>query len=170
VGGSRCAFVQGEIRIVGFTEGSKSAIIDCLTVSILQWFTREQAHTCLTLVRLLTESCIYKNLLAFVLWISGSPVKQVGHLRGIDLLQDPIDPKELVSSLRTKVLFLLCPQITDPAISPGQKWWRTVLKIEISCSQWDGSACSHGGPWFGGGGGGGFCLFFLVQSLPLPLA
>ncbi len=102
MGGSRCAFVQGEIRIVGFTEGSKSAIIYCLTVSILQWFTREQAHTCLTLVRLLTESCIYKNLFASLLWISGSPVKQVGHLRGIDLLQDPIDPKELVSSLRTK--------------------------------------------------------------------
>ncbi len=102
MGGSRCAFVQGEIRIVGFTEGSKSVIIYCLTVSILQWFTRERAHTCLTWVRLLTESCIYKNLLASVLWISGFPVKQVGHLRGIDLLQDPIDPNELVSSLGTK--------------------------------------------------------------------
>ncbi len=119
--GSRCAFVQGEIRIVGFTEGSKSAIIYCLTVSILQWFAREQAHTCLTLVRLLTESCIYENLLASVLWISGYPVKQVGHLRGIHLLQDPIDAKELVSSLRTKAscFGVLIPRSTGVNLVAG---------------------------------------------------
>jgi hypothetical protein len=32
---------------VSFTEGFKSAINYCLTVAILQWFTREQAPTCL---------------------------------------------------------------------------------------------------------------------------
>jgi hypothetical protein len=48
VGGPRCGFVQGEIRIVSFTEGFKSAINYCLNVAILQWFTREQAPTCLS--------------------------------------------------------------------------------------------------------------------------
>jgi hypothetical protein len=33
-GGLRYAFVDGEIRILGFTEGSKSAINDCLTVCL----------------------------------------------------------------------------------------------------------------------------------------
>jgi hypothetical protein len=37
----------------------------------------------------------------------------------------------------------LCPQITDPAIRPGQKWWWTVLEIKISCNQWEGSSCTH---------------------------
>ncbi len=37
----------------------------------------------------------------------------------------------------------LCPQIVDPAISPGQKWWWKALEIEISCSQWEGSSCTH---------------------------
>jgi len=45
------------------------------------------------------------------------------------------------------------------------------LEIEISCSQWEGSACTHDGPWFflgrGGAGRGMFFLFFfIVQSLP----
>jgi hypothetical protein len=26
---------------------------------------------------------------------------------------------------------------------PGQKWWQTVLEIEISCSQWEASACTQ---------------------------
>jgi hypothetical protein len=34
------------------------------------------------------------------------------------------------------------PSIYDGGISPGQKWWQTVLKIEISCSQWEGSECN----------------------------
>jgi len=38
-------------------------------------------------------------------------------------------------------LLLLCPTVYAPAISPSQKWWPTVLEIEISCSQWEGSAC-----------------------------
>jgi hypothetical protein len=60
-------------------------------------------------------------LLASVLWISGSPVKQVGHLRGIDLLQDPIDPKELVSSLRTEAscFGLLIPRSTGVNLVAG---------------------------------------------------
>ncbi len=35
-----------------------------------------------------------------------------------------------------------------PYISTGQKWWWIVLEIEISCSQWKGSACIHDGPYF----------------------
>jgi hypothetical protein len=38
----------------------------------------------------------------------------------------------------------LCPQISAPAISPGQKWW----PMEISWSQWEGSSCTHDGPCF----------------------
>jgi hypothetical protein len=26
------------------------------------------------------------------------------------------------------------------ALAPGQKWWWIILEIEISCSQWEGSA------------------------------
>ncbi len=75
---------------------------------------------------------------------------------------------EKIYSIRILIIGL-CPQITDL----GQNWWSTVLKIEISCIQWQGSACTHDGPWFflGGGAGGSCFLFcFLVQSLPLPLA
>ncbi len=39
--------------------------------------------------------------------------------------------------------FFLCPQIFALAISPGQKWWPTVLEIEISCCEWERSACTH---------------------------
>jgi hypothetical protein len=28
-------------------------------------------------------------------------------------------------------------------ISLGQKWWRVILEIEISCNQWEGSACTQ---------------------------
>jgi hypothetical protein len=56
-------------------------------------------------------------------------------------------------------------QISAPVISPCQKWWQTVLEIEISCSQWEASACTHDEPCFcllgvGGGGGGGVFFFF----------
>ncbi len=56
----------------------------------------------------------------------------------------------------------LCPKIADPAISPGQKWWWTALEIEISCSQWEGSSCTH--EWssfflFEKVGGEGFFVF-----------
>ncbi len=33
-------------------------------------------------------------------------------------------------------------------ISPGQKWWQTVLRIGFSCSQWDGSTCTLEGSYF----------------------
>ncbi len=38
---------------------------------------------------------------------------------------------------------ILCPQNSASAISPSQKWWPTILEIEISCSQWEGSACTY---------------------------
>jgi hypothetical protein len=47
--------------------------------------------------------------------------------------------------------------------SPGWKWWQTILEIEISCSQWEGSSglsFLHLG--FGGERGGG--AFFGSQS------
>ncbi len=41
-------------------------------------------------------------------------------------------------------------------VSSGQKWWRTVLEIEISCSQWEG--------WVGGGGGERRIFFIFLCS------
>jgi len=41
-------------------------------------------------------------------------------------------PLALKSGLGFKcILFSLCPQISARAMSPGQKWWPTVLEIEI---------------------------------------
>jgi hypothetical protein len=37
------------------------------------------------------------------------------------------------------------------------------LESEISCSQWEGSACTHDGPWLVGGEG--FLIFSLVPSV-----
>jgi hypothetical protein len=33
------------------------------------------------------------------------------------------------------------PKFMTEVISPGQKWWWTILGIEISCSQWEVSVC-----------------------------
>ncbi len=33
-------------------------------------------------------------------------------------------------------------------INPGQKWWQTILGIGFSCTQWGGSTCTQGGPYF----------------------
>jgi len=58
-----------------------------------------------------------------------------------------------------------------PAISPGQKWWQTILKIKVSCSQWEGSACTHEAPSFFLWGGGveerDFLFFPCSQSVPI---
>jgi hypothetical protein len=39
-----------------------------------------------------------------------------------------------------------------PLISPGHKWWQTVLEIKVVCSQWQGSGCAQL-LYFGVGGG-----------------
>jgi len=56
-----------------------------------------------------------------------------------------------------------------PCISLGEKWWQTVLKREISCRQWEGSAYTHEQFKFfsfgGGGGTGTFCFFSLVLKV-----
>jgi len=55
------------------------------------------------------------------------------------------------------------PTVYNGGISPGGKWWWTVLEREFSCSQWEGSACTHDGPWFflfEWVGGEGFLIFF----------
>jgi hypothetical protein len=55
-----------------------------------------------------------------------------------------------------------------PSHKPRPKWWQTVLEIEVSCSQWEGSACTPDGPWFflyGGAGGVIFWIFFLVCNV-----
>ncbi len=38
---------------------------------------------------------------------------------------------------------LLCPQIIDLAVSPGQKWWPTILEREISWNQRESSTYIH---------------------------
>jgi len=49
--------------------------------------------------------------------------------------------------VRWWVLVHCGPQNSALAISLGTKWWRqwwqTVLEGEISCSEWEGSACHH---------------------------
>jgi len=40
------------------------------------------------------------------------------------------------------------PTVYSGGISPGEKWWWTVLEREISCSQWEVSPCTHDGPGF----------------------
>jgi len=46
------------------------------------------------------------------------------------------------------------------------------LKIEISCIQWQGSACTHDGRWFflevGGGGWGELFFILLPSSISAP--
>ncbi len=54
-------------------------------------------------------------------------------------------PKLLVLSSFVGARFYYSITVCGPAISPGQKWWRTCLKINISCSQWESSACIHEG-------------------------
>ncbi len=56
-------------------------------------------------------------------------------------------------------------------ISPGQKWWWTVLEIEISCSQWEGSACTQSALIFfsfkfWGGGRRTFSFSFVPNMFP----
>ncbi len=46
-----------------------------------------------------------------------------------------------------------------PLISPGQKWWQTVLEIKVVCSQLQGSGCTQL-LYFGVGGGGIQGFFF----------
>ncbi len=55
--------------------------------------------------------------------------------------------------------------IRAPPIRAGQKWWQTLLDIEVSCSQWEGSACNHEGSSFfllSGVRGGIFWVFFFL--------
>jgi len=60
-------------------------------------------------------------------------------------------------------------------ISPSQKWWQTVLEIEISCSQWEGAACTQSAlffffsfkfwvGWLGGDDKNDFLSFFLCSQ------
>jgi len=63
----------------------------------------------------------------------------------------------------------ICRVFFARGISPSQKWWQTLWGREISCSQWEGQACSQDA-WFFlllslGGAGEGF--FFIFRVLPL---
>ncbi len=59
-------------------------------------------------------------------------------------------------------------------LAQAKKWWWTVLEIEISCSQWEGSACTQSAlnffllsfGWVGGFGGRGRGFFFLFFFVP----
>ncbi len=74
-------------------------------------------------------------------------------------------------SLSCSLLPYYVPKILPLPVSLGQKWWPTVLEIEISCSQWDGQHALMIGPgfsFFGGGGAWGEFFFFssLFNSAP----
>ncbi len=67
----------------------------------------------------------------------------------------------------------LCPQITDPAISPGcvptvslcKKWWQTNVSINNMLSQWGNAACTQESQvFFFWGGWGGVGFFHLLLS------
>jgi len=57
-----------------------------------------------------------------------------------------------------------------PLIWPKQR--QTILEIKVSCSQWEGSACTHEGSSFfsfgeGGGRGKGSFVFLCAQCVPI---
>ncbi len=56
------------------------------------------------------------------------------------------------------------PPVYNGGISPGQKWWRTILEIEILCSQWENLIR---GLSFFFGGGGEFLFSSCSQSVPI---
>ncbi len=62
------------------------------------------------------------------------------------------------------------PPVCNVGISPGQKWWWTVLEIGNSCSQWEGSACTQRALIFFllsfGLGGRTFFIYVLFPSSP----
>jgi len=60
------------------------------------------------------------------------------------------------------------PLVYNGAISPGQKWWQTVLEIEISCSQWEALACAQSALIFFllSFGRGGLRIFFIFSLFP----
>jgi hypothetical protein len=64
--------------------------------------------------------------------------------------------------------FNIFHSVSNGGISPDQKWWQTVSEIEISCSQWEGSACTESALIFfhlcWGAGEGFFFLFPLFPS------
>ncbi len=67
--------------------------------------------------------------------------------------------------------FLVSTLVYNGGISLGQKWWWTVLDIEISCSQWEGSACIQNALIFfllsfGFGGGRIFSFSLCSQHVP----
>ncbi len=79
---------------------------------------------------------------------------------------------EIPSQNHLPFFLVIMSPITNPTISPSQKWWQIILEIEISCSQWEGSTSTHDGPWFflsrGSLGGGKFFFVFLPCSISSP--
>ncbi len=54
----------------------------------------------------------------------------------------------VVNGEKTTFLNKSVPPVYNEGTSLGQKWWWTVLKIKISCSQWEGSACTQSALFF----------------------
>jgi hypothetical protein len=70
---------------------------------------------------------------------------QIGQLRkekNVKAVRTPPSPP-LPPQKNKLIILTLYTGISAPVynggISPGQKWWWTVLEIEISCGQWEGS-------------------------------
>ncbi len=54
-------------------------------------------------------------------------------------------------------------------ISPCQEWRWTILEREVPCNQWEGSTCTHDGPYFflseDEGGEGSLIFFSLIPDV-----
>jgi hypothetical protein len=53
------------------------------------------------------------------------------------------DPSKSLLGTYQRLFTMYVPKISAPAVSLGKKWGLTVLEIQVSCSQWEGSACTH---------------------------
>ncbi len=85
-------------------------------------------------------------------------------LNGLKMVLSGIGPTNCVLDL---LLF-----VQRPMSQPSKKWWPTILEKEISCSQWEGSTCTHDGPMFflwGAWGGVGWVIIIIISLVNFSL-
>ncbi len=81
-----------------------------------------------------------------VMWNEGCKNWTPGHLCDIhnDMCKEKeSDPSKSLLGTYQRLFTMYVPKISSPAVSLGKKWGWTVLEIQVSCRQWEGSACTH---------------------------